>query len=209
MSVISMKNINLFSSKQTFLILVFANLVIQTIITRYSMLQSPKQKNRWYSFAAFLVMLALIVIMSLPIQMWIKFLVFCLFSVIEGYTLASMFTNDTIVQFAFYGTLSIFCSMIGISSVITMLGIKLGPRVGLGLFLALLLFLLFLIFNILSGQIANKLLAMVGILLFSMYVVYDTNKILQRDYKGDFISASLDYYLDFLNLFVDISWLNK
>uniref|UniRef100_A0A6C0B8D1 Inhibitor of apoptosis-promoting Bax1 n=1 Tax=viral metagenome TaxID=1070528 RepID=A0A6C0B8D1_9ZZZZ len=204
-----MKNINLFSSKQTFLILVFANLVIQTIITRYSMLQSPKQKNRWYSFAAFLVMLALIVIMSLPIQMWIKFLVFCLFSVIEGYTLASMFTNDTIVQFAFYGTLSIFCSMIGISSVITMLGIKLGPRVGLGLFLALLLFLLFLIFNILSGQIANKLLAMVGILLFSMYVVYDTNKILQRDYKGDFISASLDYYLDFLNLFVDISWLNK
>jgi FtsH-binding integral membrane protein len=204
-----MKNINLFSSKQTFLIMVFANLVIQTIITRYSMLQSPKQKNRWYSFAAFLFMLALIVIMSLPIQLWMKFLVFCLFSVIEGYTLASMFTNDTIVQFAFYGALSIFCSMIGISSVITMLGIKLGPRVGLGLFSALLLFLLFLIFNILSGQIANKLLAMVGILLFSMYVVYDTNKILQRDYKGDFISASLDYYLDFLNLFVDISWLNK
>jgi FtsH-binding integral membrane protein len=204
-----MKNINLFSSKQPFLIMVFANLVIQTIITRYSMLQSPKQKNRWYSFAAFLFMLALIVIMSLPIQLWMKFLVFCLFSVIEGYTLASMFTNDTIVQFAFYGALSIFCSMIGISSVITMLGIKLGPRVGLGLFSALLLFLLFLIFNILSGQIANKLLAMVGILLFSMYVVYDTNKILQRDYKGDFISASLDYYLDFLNLFVDISWLNK
>jgi FtsH-binding integral membrane protein len=158
---------------------------------------------------AFLVALLLIVVMCLPIQMWMKFLVFCLFSVIEGYTLASMFTNDTIVQFAFYGALSIFCSMIGISSVITMLGIKLGPRVGLGLFSALLLFLLFLIFNILSGQIANKLLAMVGILLFSMYVVYDTNKILQRDYKGDFISASLDYYLDFLNLFVDISWLNK
>jgi hypothetical protein len=99
--------------------------------------------------------------------------------------------------------------MIGISTVITMLGVRLGPRVGLGLFYALLLLLLFILFNMFAGEIANKLIAMVGILLFSMYVVYDTNKILQRDYKGDFISASLDYYLDFLNLFVDISWLNK
>ena len=187
--------------------MVFANLIIQTIITRYSMVHSPKQKNKWYSFAAFLVMLALIVIMCLPIQMWMKFLVFCLFSLIQGYTLAYM--NDTIVQVAFYGALSIFCSMIGISTIITMLGVRLGPRVGLGLFYALLLLLLFLLFNVIAGQIAHKLLATVGILLFSMYVVYDTNKILQRDYKGDFISASLDYYLDFLNLFVDISWLNK
>jgi FtsH-binding integral membrane protein len=204
MSIISMKSI-----KQTFLIMVFANLIIQTIITRYSMLQSPKQKNKWYSIVAFLVMLALIVVMCLPLPLFVKFLMFCLFSVIEGYTLASLSMNDTVVQFAFYGALSIFCSMIGVSAVMTMLGVQLGPRVGVGLFSALLLFLLFLIFNILAGEIANKLLAMVGILLFSMYVVYDTNKILQRDYKGDFISASLDYYLDFLNLFVDISWLNK
>ncbi len=202
-----MKNIILFSDKQTFLIMVFANLIIQTIITRYSMIHSPKQKNKWYSFGAFLVMLALIFVMCLPIQMWMKFLVFCLFSWLQGYTLSYM--NETIVQFAFYGALSIFCSMIGISTVITLLGVRLGPRVGLGLFYALLILLLFLLFNLFSGEIANKLLAMIGILLFSMYVIYDTNKILQRNYKGDFISASLDYYLDFLNLFVDISWLNK
>jgi FtsH-binding integral membrane protein len=207
MSIINMKNIILFSDKQTFLIMVFANLIIQTIITRYSMIHSPKQKNKWYSFGAFLVMLALIFVMCLPIQMWMKFLVFCLFSWLQGYTLSYM--NETIVQFAFYGALSIFCSMIGISTVITLLGVRLGPRVGLGLFYALLILLLFLLFNLFSGEIANKLLAMIGILLFSMYVIYDTNKILQRNYKGDFISASLDYYLDFLNLFVDISWLNK
>jgi len=189
--------------------MVFINLIIQTIITRYSMIRSPKQKNKWYSILTFLVMLVLIFVMCLPIQMWMKFLVFCLFSIIEGYTLASLNINETIVQFSFYGALSIFCSMIGISTVITILGVQLGPRVGLGLFSALLLLLLFLIFNILAGEIANKLLATVGILLFSVYVIYDTNKILQRDYKGDFISASLDYYLDFLNLFMDISWLNK
>ena len=204
-----MKSIHLFSTKQTFLIMVFVNLIIQTIITRYSMVHSPKQKNKWYSFLTFLVMVVLIVIMCLPLPLFVKFLVFCLFSVIEGYTLASLSINETILQFAFYGTLIIFCSIIGISTVITMLGVRLGPRVGLGLFSALLLFLLFLLFNILAGEIVNKLVATVGILLFSVYIIYDTNKILQRDYKGDFVGASLDYYLDFLNLFMNISWLNR
>jgi FtsH-binding integral membrane protein len=40
--------------------------------------------------------------------------------------------------------------------------------------------------------------------LFSLYVVYDTNVILQRNYNGGFIMASMDYYLDILNLFSNI-----
>jgi FtsH-binding integral membrane protein len=31
--------------------------------------------------------------------------------------------------------------------------------------------------------------------------MYDTNNILQRNYYGDFITASLDYYLDIINIF--------
>jgi FtsH-binding integral membrane protein len=69
--------------------------------------------------------------------------------------------------------------------------------------------LLLLIINMFAGEVKNKLLALIGVVLFSMYIIYDTNKILQRDYKGDFIAASLDYYLDFINLFADISWLNR
>ena len=159
------------SSKQLFLIMVFVNLIIQTIITRYSMLKYPKQKNKWYSFALFLVMLALIIVMCLPIPIFLKFLVFCLFSILEGYILASFQINDTIVQFSFYGALSIFLSMIGVSTIITMLGIKFGPKIGLGLFTALVLFLLLLIFNILAGEVVNKLLAMLGIFLFSIYYI--------------------------------------
>jgi FtsH-binding integral membrane protein len=30
--------------------------------------------------------------------------------------------------------------------------------------------------------------------------VYDTNKILQRNYSGNFVNASLDYFLDIFNL---------
>jgi len=47
-------------------------------------------------------------------------------------------------------------------------------------------------------------LSVFSLLLFSMYIIYDTNAILQRNYYGDFIRASLDYYLDVLNIFVDL-----
>ena len=41
-----------------------------------------------------------------------------------------------------------------------------------------------------------------GLMLFSIYIVYDTNRILQKDYFGDFVTASLDYYLDIINIFI-------
>ena len=41
-----------------------------------------------------------------------------------------------------------------------------------------------------------------GLILFSIYIVYDTNRILQKDYFGDFVTASLDYYLDIINIFI-------
>jgi len=43
-----------------------------------------------------------------------------------------------------------------------------------------------------------------SLILFSIYIIYDTNNILQREYSGDFITASLDYYLDIINVFIDV-----
>jgi FtsH-binding integral membrane protein len=54
-----------------------------------------------------------------------------------------------------------------------------------------------------------KFFSMVAILLFSMYIIYNTNQIMQRDYNGDFIRASLDYYLDILNLFLNLFSFNQ
>jgi hypothetical protein len=53
-----------------------------------------------------------------------------------------------------------------------------------------------------------KLLAAIGIVIFSGYIIYDTNIILQRNYYGDFITASLDYYLDIINVFIKLTILN-
>jgi FtsH-binding integral membrane protein len=55
----------------------------------------------------------------------------------------------------------------------------------------------------------TKTLAVIGIVIFSGYIIYDTNTILQRNYYGDFVQASLDYYLDILNMFTNLVTLNN
>jgi len=40
----------------------------------------------------------------------------------------------------------------------------------------------------------------IATLIFALFIVYDTNKILQRNYSGDFVNASLDYFTDIINL---------
>ncbi len=49
----------------------------------------------------------------------------------------------------------------------------------------------------------HKLISAFGIFLFSGYVIYDTNIILQGTYynKNEYTRAALSYYLDFVNLF--------
>ena len=50
----------------------------------------------------------------------------------------------------------------------------------------------------------HKYLSIIGIVLFSLYILYDTNTILlkyKNKNKVDCIKGSLDYYLDIVNLF--------
>ena len=107
------------------------------------------------------------------------------------------------------GTIGIFAVMFLIGIFLLVTGIELGLKTGAFLFFSLLILIIAQIFNIFyKSTILVKILAAIGIVIFSGYVIYDTNVILQRDYYGDFITASLDYYLDILNIFVKLSVLN-
>jgi len=164
--------------------------------------KSEHKRNFGINLGVFIFQLLLIFAMLMPIPVLFKFLLFCIFSVTWGFSLAALNLNDTLVHVAFYGTLSIFGIMFAIGSLMTLAGINLGPSVGLTLFYSLFGLILFGIFNFIAGDTMHKLLSMLTMVLFSFFIIYDTNNILQRDYKGDFIHASLDYYLDILNIFV-------
>jgi len=204
-----MKFQNIFATKQTFLLLVFSNLIIQILITRYVMTKAPKIQNRWYIFGLFFVSLILLSIMSLTIPMILKFILFCIFSSIMGVIIASRSVSDAIVQIAFYGTLGIFVLMGLLGSILSVLGIKLGLKFGLALFACLITLILVSLFNFITGSFSHKLISGFVVLLFSVYILYDTNVILQRNYQGDFISASVDYYLDVVNIFSSLMSINS
>jgi FtsH-binding integral membrane protein len=197
--------LRLMYEKKEFLILVFSNLIAQLGITYYVMLKTNTDISIWPLFFAQLVIIFVITLVPMPEFM--KFLLFCLFSYIFGLIFSGLkknFSSDTI-NLAIQGALTVFGLMLATGVALIAGGINLGYRFGAILFWSLLALIVARLVFVLGAKMnqANKILSFIGIILFAVYVVYDTNIILQRNYYGDFITASMDFYLDILNLFTN------
>jgi FtsH-binding integral membrane protein len=203
--------LQLMFEKKEFLILIFANLIAQLGITYYVMEHMSGKK--YNILALFLAQIILIIVIALvPMPTPLKVLVFSLFSYTFGLTLSGLKdeVRPEVIDIAIYGTISIFALMIGAGMSLIAFGINLTSRFGIYLFFALLFLIIAqLIFVLGQGlSVAHKVLSSIGLVLFSFYIIYDTNRILQKDYFGDFITASMDYYLDIINIFVNLISLN-
>ena len=196
--------IKLMYDKKEFLILVFSNLIAQLGITYYVMQKTNNPNiNFWPLFFAQLIIIFVITLAPMP--EFLKFLIFCLFSYIFGLMLSGLkgaYSNETI-NVAITGAMSVFGVFLAAGVAMLAGGINLGYKFGAILFWSLLALIVARLVFVLGTNMnqANKVLSFIGIILFAVYVAYDTNIILQRNYSGDFITASMDYYLDILNLF--------
>jgi FtsH-binding integral membrane protein len=202
----------LISEKKGFFALILATLVSQLSITYYVSEnvkieeEDGKKKINNKIIGAYIAAFIIILILAfISMPTWLKFILFSLFSgafgVILGYRKSGV--DPGIVKSALVGTASIFVAMFAFGVALIASGIKLGLQFGLGLFFALLLLIIISIVNvfIVESSLLKKILVIGSLLIFSIYIVYDTNNILQRNYHGDFITASLDYYLDIINIF--------
>ena len=171
--------IKLMYEKKEFLILVFANLIAQLGITYFVMERTNKiDISIWPLFAAQIIII--FVMAFAPIPEFIKFLLFCFFSYTFGLMLSLLknkYTSD-MINIAIQGALTVFVFMLATGVALFAGGINLGYKFGSILFWSLL------------ALIVARL-------------VFVTNKILQRDYYGNVITASMDYYLDIINLFTN------
>ena len=198
----------LLNEKKTFLIAVFSNLIVQLGITYWTMMHYPvsKQPKFWLIIAQF----ALIFVLAfVTMPSWIKFILFSTFSFIWGILFSSYRENPAysgLIQFAVTGTAGIFAAMIAIGALLILFGVQLGLGVASGLFFALLLLIIVQLVSIFTTNYSplKRWFSGFALVLFSLYIIYDTNHILQRNYYGDFITASMDYYLDIINIFLDI-----
>ena len=204
---------SLLNSKKELMIMVFANLITQLGITYYVMTNTEndiKGIKYWILVICTLVIIYFLAVVPMP--SWLKFILFSVFSYIWGILLASFklkINDDGLINMAILGSIGIFSIMFLIGGFLLATGIQLGLKTGLFLFFSLLALIIAQIFSLFyKSSMLIKLLAAIGIVIFSAYIIYDTNTILQRNYSGDFITASLDYYLDILNIFTKLVLLN-
>jgi FtsH-binding integral membrane protein len=202
--------LSLLNSKKEFLVAVFANLIAQLGITYFFMMNYTGADKKNFMFWGLVVVqfIIIIVLALVPMPTWLKFILFSVFSACSGMTLSFMkrSVDPNIIDMAIVGTLSIFGVMFLFGVTLILFGINLGSQFAAFLFYALLLLIIVQVVMIFAKAKSSVLkgIYIFSLILFSLYIIYDTNNILQRDYYGDFITASLDYYLDILNIFVDL-----
>lgn len=201
--------LKLLKEKQGLLLLVFSNLIVQLGITYYIFLKSDMDKYKKYKWLIVAGLFVLIFIIALlPMPMWLKFILFCIFSGLQGLFLSILKTPDNteLINASIICGLSIFVFFVFMGAALISLGVNLGFKFGFALFLMLLLLIIFELVNIffVKSSFNVKIFANAGLFIFSLFVIYDTNRMLQRNYYGDFITASMDYYLDILNIILDV-----
>jgi FtsH-binding integral membrane protein len=209
---------SLLKEKSGFLAAVFSSLIFQLClvfaIVKFIPNDDPFVQNiKKYGILLFIIQIILVVCMSfIPMPMTLKFILFTLFSVITGFVLKVSLQkiSPEIIEAALVATAVIFVTFLVFGLIISGFGIDLGF---LGLFLFGLLLLIIIVRIVMlfmkTSSAVNKAITIMTLILFSVFIVFDTNQILQRDYNGDFVTASLDYFLDIINIFINlVSYMN-
>jgi FtsH-binding integral membrane protein len=192
----------LIKEKRIFLFKVFLNLLVQLAITYFIMTKTHLPIPIWIAGICSLVILIILALIPMPI--FIKFLLFSIFSFFMGVLLSQDIQgiDKSSIQFALIGVACIFLAMMFTGIILLMVGIELGIFTFILLFFGLLIALLLSIIQFFSTSINQIWLSNSIIGLFAIFIIYDTQRILRRNYHGDFITASMDYYLDIINIFV-------
>jgi FtsH-binding integral membrane protein len=116
-----------------------------------------------------------------------------------------VYVPKDIIMSALVSTVAIFATFLAVGMFIVYLGIDLG-WMGIYLFLGLLgLIITRIVSSIMKpDEPRSKYSTIFGLLLFSVFILYDTNNILLKySTTGvDCIRGALDYYLDLVNIFV-------
>ena len=213
----SNKNISklfkLISEKKIFLILIFLNLLFQHYITYYVSaninLDAGKDKDAYNTIiiASYIIGFILIIILVfVPMSAWLKFIIFSLFSVAYGVIFISIknYFDPNILHSSVVGAIIVFSFMIFFGIALAISGFKLTNNATFTLFYAILVLIIVSVVQYYTYYYSfiKKLLLIAVAILFTLYIVNTTNNVLHRNYEGDFVTASFDYYIDnsnFLN----------
>ena len=210
----------LIHQKKNLLKCIFTTLLCQLIATSlvftliYMSKSSKKQSNTFgliYGLSFLTLGIVLIMFMT-AVQMTFRqrLVLFTLFSILQGLFLgfALRYIPASSIVNALLFTVFLFFMMLIFGYILVYFQADLS-WLGLILFFLLLALIALRIVSLFSpySKTRDKILTTFALLLFSVYIIYDTNTILLRydaiNYDRDCILGALDYYLDIINIFVN------
>jgi len=206
--------------KKNLLKCIFTTLLCQLIATSlvftiiYKSNMTKKQSNKLsllYSFLfLFLGIISIFFMTSVQMTFTQRLLLFTLFSVLQGlflgFSLRHIHANTIMSALLF--TVILFSMMLIFGFILVYFQVDLS-WLGIILFFFLLGLITLRIVSFFSpySKGRDKILTTFALLLFSVYIIYDTNTILLRydsiKYERDCVLGALDYYMDILNIFVN------
>ena len=205
------------TTARTFLLFVLLIVIIQLSITYWVMNRAHNPDiNIILLFILSIIIIIILTTFHEKIPPIFQFALFTFFSYLFGLLFyqvkKSKQYSPEIMNEVILSTISVFVSMAVVGFLLLSLGIRLGFKMWIVLFVGLhsmIISRIILLYtavnpdNIDKLTTQHKLISAFGVFLFSGYVIYDTNIILQGKYynKNEHIRAALSYYLDFVNLF--------
>lgn len=200
-------------SRRSFVASVYSLLAFQVAITAivsYFLRQHQKTNEIVQKYLILWVIISFGLIITLALvdmHPLLKLCVLSMFSFTIGLNCiaASKQVSEQVIKAALVATFGIFVGMTTIGLFLLSIGVSLNflRYVLFAGLLGLLVALLTMIFIPVSNTM-HKIVLGFGITLFSVYVAYDTNAMIQPGYGGDAIDASVRLYLDVLNIFTEI-----
>lgn len=201
--------LTIINNNGTLLSKTFINLIFQLAITALTVYLL---RNREVSGVAMILSSILIFVIMFPIlisnlSVIYKIILFVIFSISFGIILSPVNKlNKEVLTASVIGTVSIFFLFFILGLIITSYGYNISWLSGI-LLISLFVLIITGVISIICGvsSTGHKVYLYFGLLVFSLYVLFDTNQILtNRIYRKDFIAASMGYYLDILNIFTKL-----
>jgi FtsH-binding integral membrane protein len=162
------------------------------------------QANSWMLFPAFILSFGLLIALQVKRKVHpTNLILLAAFTVVEAYTvgvLVTFFDKLVVVQ-AFFLTAAV---VVGLTA-FTFQTKRDFSNMGAALFTGLIVLIMggFLQLFV-GGEIMETALAVGGALLFSLFIIYDTQMIMTRVSPEEYIMATIQLYLDIINLFIEI-----
>ena len=158
-----------------------------------------------YKWLWFIVMIGLLFAMQFTqIPLPIRFIMFCIFSVINGFILSAFLKFASAKDFAsaiFY-TVFIFVTMVLVGFFILKYNVNITPLMLLVSIysITMLIVYLYMIFFTVEKK-TRQYVKLASIALFSLYIIVDTYRNFNKEYNGDLVISTLDYYTDIMAIF--------